>query len=223
MMTVSLDSMVDSCFYIKKSSDHGVMPDLLPPIPEPLDTAENKPLPEQSVINQPLSKNDLEVGDSTHKEDEVVKDDKTCSEPPSDEQYELPPQDDVFEKDTSPIHRQQDNDYIDSIQQPSRSSISSDNFDPYEKPDEDMPDGSIINLLHGKKESCREPEMIPMQDLADLPDNQCAITVISRRSRYRAGTCHELVCYYYLNQVLDIDEEVSIPLEQLLTLWKLNR
>ena len=199
MMAVSLDSMVDSCFYVKKSSDHGVMPDLLSSIPEPLDTAENEPLPEQSVSNQPLSKNDLEVGDSTHEEDEVIKDDKTYTEPPSNEQYELPPQDDVFEKDTSSTHhQQQDDDYIDSMQRPSRSSISSDNFDPYEKPDEDMPDGSIINLLHGKKESRKEPEMIPMQDLADLPDNQCAITIISRRSRYRAGTCHELVDWFVI-------------------------
>jgi len=193
MMTVSLDSMVDSFFYVKKSSSHGVVPDMLPPKPEPLDNTENKPLSEQSVMNQP-------VEDSTHEDDDDVEDGKTCSSPPSDGQPELLPQDDMFEKDTSPTQQQDDDtdsiqrppqdDGTDSIQRPPCSSISSSNFDPYEKPedDEDTTDGSLINLLHGKKDSHKEPEMIPMQDLADLPDNQCAITIISRRSRHRAGT-----------------------------------
>lgn len=56
----------------------------------------------------------------------------------------------------------------------------------YEKPEdnEDDPDG-IASLL-GLKKSVKGEEVIQMQDLADS-DDHCVVTIISRRSRYRAG------------------------------------
>jgi len=57
----------------------------------------------------------------------------------------------------------------------------------YERPEdsEDDPDG-IASILHLRKESIKGEEMIQLQDLADSA-NHCAVTVISRRSRHRAG------------------------------------
>ena len=57
----------------------------------------------------------------------------------------------------------------------------------YEKPEddeEDIPDG-FASILRSRKES-NKGEMIPLQDLADSGDH-CVITIISRRSRHRAG------------------------------------
>ena len=56
----------------------------------------------------------------------------------------------------------------------------------YEKPEdnEDDPDG--ITSILGLKKSGKREEMIQMQDLADS-DDHCVVTLISRRSRYRAG------------------------------------
>ena len=56
----------------------------------------------------------------------------------------------------------------------------------YETPEdgEDNPDG-FASLFHFQKESVKGKE-IQMQDLADS-DDQCFVTVISRRSRHRAG------------------------------------
>ena len=57
----------------------------------------------------------------------------------------------------------------------------------YEKPEdgEDNPDG-IVSLLRFRKQSIKGEEMIQMEDLADSVD-QCFVTLISRRSRHRAG------------------------------------
>ena len=56
----------------------------------------------------------------------------------------------------------------------------------YEKPEDD-PDG-IASMLHLRKESIKGEEMIPMQNLANSDsDDKCVITIISRRSRHRAG------------------------------------
>ena len=149
--------------------------------------------PVQSPEKPVQSDSDLEdVRDSRHGEDEVIKDDKASGDSPSDEQ---PRQDDLLERHTKTTGQQDNSGDIQHSLQPS---TSTDNFELYEKPEdiEDMPDGSLINLFHGKKDR-KEPEMIPMQDLADLPDNQCAITIISRRSRHRAGTmCPLVVCCY---------------------------
>ena len=56
----------------------------------------------------------------------------------------------------------------------------------YEKPEdnEDDPDG-IASIL-GLKKLVKGEEVIQMQDLADS-DDHCIVTIISRRSRYRAG------------------------------------
>lgn len=58
----------------------------------------------------------------------------------------------------------------------------------YEKPEdiEDDPDG-LASILHLRKQSIKGEEMIQLQDLADSLD-QCNVTIISRRSRHRAGT-----------------------------------
>ena len=57
----------------------------------------------------------------------------------------------------------------------------------YEIPEdsEDDPDG-IASMLHLRKESIKGEEMIQLQDMADSA-NHCVVTVISRRSRHRAG------------------------------------
>jgi len=56
----------------------------------------------------------------------------------------------------------------------------------YEKPDAaDIPDG-IVSMLCRRRESSKEEEMIQLDDLADSGDH-CVITIISRRSRHRAG------------------------------------
>lgn len=70
----------------------------------------------------------------------------------------------------------------------------------YEKPEdaEDDPDG-IASMLHLRKESIKGEEMIQMQDMADSND-QCVVTLISRRSRYRAGTY--MIVEYTAGQVL---------------------
>lgn len=72
---------------------------------------------------------------------------------------------------------------------PFPSSLSpSENSTIYEKPEdaEDLPDG-IASMFCRRKESNKEEEMIQLQDLADS-DDHCVITIISRRSRHRAGS-----------------------------------
>ena len=66
---------------------------------------------------------------------------------------------------------------------PSEDSLANVN---YEKPeDEEEPDG-IASMFRLQKESIKGEEMIQLQDMADSTDN-CVVTLISRRSRYRAG------------------------------------
>lgn len=66
---------------------------------------------------------------------------------------------------------------------PSEDSLTNIN---YERPeDEEEPDG-IVSMLRLRKESIRGEEMIQLQDMADSSD-QCFVTLISRRSRHRAG------------------------------------
>ena len=57
----------------------------------------------------------------------------------------------------------------------------------YERPEdsEDDPDG-FTSILRLRKESIKGEEMIQLQDMADSGDH-CVVTLISRRSRYRAG------------------------------------
>ena len=67
---------------------------------------------------------------------------------------------------------------------PSEDSLNNVN---YERPEdsEDDPDG-IASILRLRKHSDKGEEMIQLQDMADSIDH-CVVTLISRRSRHRAG------------------------------------
>ena len=79
------------------------------------------------------------------------------------------------------------NDFREDIVSPLSPSEDSLNNINYERPEdsEDDPDG-LVSILRLRKESIRGEEMIQLQDLADSSD-QCVVTLISRRSIYRAG------------------------------------